>query len=129
MCNFLDHVCLGTSHLCWLFCRHSFLCHRISGWSTSCVPGCLQGQDLSRPFLLCQGIRRQQWSCPRLLSCLCHYCHLYSNRKSQSGDLINEQLFTKALLTSKFTYNFLVTLFKKKDFYCFPLSYILSVRM
>ncbi len=79
---FSDHVCLGASHLCWLFCRHSVLSHCISGWSTSCVPGCLQGQDLSRPFLLCQGIRRQQWSCPWLLSCLCHYCHLHSYRKS-----------------------------------------------
>ena len=87
----LDYVCLGSSHLCWLFCSHSFLGHCISNWSSSSVPGCLQRQDLSRPSLLCQRVWCQQRSSPRLLPSLCYQCHLHSHRKPEPGKALSSK--------------------------------------
>ena len=39
--QFTDHVSVGTSYLCWLFCSHSLLSHCISSRRSPCVPGCV----------------------------------------------------------------------------------------
>ncbi len=43
-----DHVCLGSSYLRWLFCSHFVFCDCFASWSSSCLPSCLQRQDLPR---------------------------------------------------------------------------------